>query len=365
MNYKSYTTEDFVLDQKFRNWILNPDTELNLYWAKIIKDHPDKISEIREAINVTLNIHDFKYKISPDRSMEIWNYINNNMDHKEADVQEGNKVIPLNSQSVIGWNMHQKRKRTRYFLRYAATLAFAILSGVVLFFTFNQNDVSEPVAQNDEWVIKKNPWGQKSTIFLSDGSEVVLNVGSTLRYLEDFSDNERILYLDGEAFFTVSKDSLRPFRVFSGELMTEALGTAFNVKAYPEERNISIALESGRVQITPLKGKNTPVTLEPGLKMDYDEENEKLRVTSFDSREIISWKSGIIYFKNANEQQVFSKLEKWYGVNFQVNDLPGDKKWSYTAEFTNKSLENVLRSIGFSMNFNFYINNKNVQITYN
>ncbi len=365
MDSKTYTTEDFVLDQKFRNWILKPNTDLNLFWENFINDNPVKLNDIKEAIDIIQNLHDFQHTLSVEKVNNIWKKIENKKNDETGIAPSTNhKVIPINSQSVLSRHTSKTNRPLRNSLKYAAVIAFLILTCLTILLVHQRPEIPPQAFQTHEWVIKKNPWGQKSTIFLSDGSEVVLNAGSTLRYMEDFSEKDRSLYLDGEAFFTVSKDSLRPFRVYSGELVTEALGTAFNVKAYLEEKTISVALESGKVKVTQLKRLETPVTLEPGHQIEYDQTNGESFIIPFDSREILSWKNGIIYFKNSNEQQVFSRLEKWYGVTFQVDNSPIDKKWSYTAEFANKSLENVLQSIGFSMNFNFSINNKNVEINY-
>ncbi len=364
MNYKTYTTEDFVLDQKFRNWILKPNTELNLFWESFINDNPGKLKDVKEAIDIILNLHDFKYTLSIEKVNSIWKKIDDKTNREIETAHSINKVIPINSQSVLSKHASKTISPVRNFLRYAAIIAFLILSGLSILLVHPKSKISHVASQNNDWVIKKNPLGQKSTIFLSDGSEVVLNSGSSIKYIEDFTEHDRTLYLEGEAFFTVNKDTLRPFRVHSGELITEALGTTFNIRAYPEEATISVALESGKVQITQLKGMNTSLTLAPGHQIKFDQANGESIVIPFDSREILSWKSGIIYFKNSSEQQVFSRLEKWYGVKFQINKSPSNKKWSYTAEFSNKSLENVLQSIGFSMDFNFSINNKNVQIIY-
>lgn len=364
MDYKSYTVEDFVLNKKFRSWVLKPSAEMNFYWEKVIKEHPEKIQEIKEAINITANIHEFNYKVSPERSRTIWDYINKHTDQHVNEIEEHQKVIPLNSRAIVEGNIDRNRNRTQVFLKYAAIITLILISTLVLYLTTNNHGTSEDI-QVSEWVIKKNPWGQKSTIFLSDGSEVILNAGSTLKYTENFSDTERALQLEGEAFFTVSKDSLRPFRVYSNGVMTEALGTSFNVKAYPYEPIISVALATGKVQVTQLTGKRVPFTLEPGQQLEYDQENDHTLIAPFDSRETLSWKSGIIYFKNASEQQVFARLEQWYGVKFHINNSPHVKKWTYTAEFANKSLENVLQSISFSMDFGFTISNKNVVINYN
>src|SRR5690606_33266873 len=121
-------------------------------------------------------------------------------------------------------------------LKVAAILA-VILLPTFLFINKMEDIVVEPESKI-EVIYKKNPTGQKSHIQLPDGSKVWLNAASQITYNETFSDSIRYLRLEGEAYFEVVQDSLRPFIVESGPLYVTVLGTAFNVSAFQEEKEV-------------------------------------------------------------------------------------------------------------------------------
>ena len=95
-----------------------------------------------------------------------------------------------------------------------------------------------------EYIEKSNPSGQKSTVHLKDGSRIILNSNSKVKFPVEFSDSERVIELEGEAYFEVAKDASRPFRVKTANTMTTALGTTFNIDAFEEENDIKISLTS-------------------------------------------------------------------------------------------------------------------------
>ena len=97
---------------------------------------------------------------------------------------------------------------------------------------------------------KSNPRGMKTTILLSDGTKVKLNSETSLRYPEYFSDSVRIVYLKGEAFFEVERDESKPFIVISKGIRTKVLGTSFDIRAYPDEVELSVGVVEGKVQVT-------------------------------------------------------------------------------------------------------------------
>src|SRR5690606_21518010 len=115
----------------------------------------------------------------------------------------------------------------------------------------------------EEWTTKSNPIGQKSIIQLADGSKVVLNADSELKFLDNFGQGHREIYLKGEAFFEVALDSLRPFTVYSGESVTMALGTSFNINSY-DNKKVQIQLATGKVKVIHEDKEKEPVYLDPG-----------------------------------------------------------------------------------------------------
>ena len=114
-------------------------------------------------------------------------------------------------------------------------------------------------------------------IKMPDSSQIWLNAGTTIIYSQDYGQQTRTLNLNGEAYFKVAKDSLHPFIVNTQGIIVQALGTRFNVKAYPEEKTISTTLEEGKidVRILSMADKNERVLLKPKDKLIYHKETKE------------------------------------------------------------------------------------------
>lgn len=248
-----------------------------------------------------------------------------------------------------------------YFFRYAATI---LLVFTISYFLVNYLQSNEPAEVIEtQFITKQNSKGLKSTIFLADGSVVNLNADSQIRYQEHFNDSSRTVYLKGEAFFTVARDSLRPFTVISDQVSVTALGTSFNVSS-SNEGNVTIALATGKVKVAK-NDQSSPLLLEPGQLVKFQSNIQKFtKPTAFSRKAIYGWKDGILYFKSADRNTVLYQLEKWYGIKF-IYKNSSTNKWSYTGEFDNQSLKSVLESLSFSQHFKFEIKNKEVHLYFN
>jgi len=134
-------------------------------------------------------------------------------------------------------------------------LSAACISLVLLFFgryyidnlLYQEKVVTEVPEIN--WQTKTVPNGQKLSLTLWDGTVVKVNSGSTISFPEEFSDSLREVHLEGEAFFEVNRDILRPFIIKSGNVETVVLGTSFNVNAYPNQEQIKVAVAEGKVKV--------------------------------------------------------------------------------------------------------------------
>jgi len=258
---------------------------------------------------------------------------------------------------------HEKSNKSKILSiawKVAATVVITI--GLSLYFTKKQT----PKLLEIVTITKHTDPGHKRTLTLSDGSIVKLNAGSSVSFAEQFGSDSREIELIGEAFFQVAKDANRPFKVKTGDVTTIALGTSFNINAYPDSKSIDISLATGKVKIeyadTP-KMTTDPLYLEPGEKATYTSSTQEIRKEAFDPIEILGWKDGIIYFKNADETTLIVKLERWYGVEIKLlNDT--QKIIDITTKFENATLDNVLNSLGYTMGFEFSINDKKVEIKY-
>lgn len=276
---------------------------------------------------------------------EVWS-------EDEADYEE------INSKRLydrILTNIQKDNSKKRSFFKYAASIALvASVAFAILKYPFSE---PEPVvAEKVEVINRQTQRGQKSIVMLSDGSKVTLNSLSKISYPKYFTDSSRVIHLEGEAFFEVSKDQKRPFTVVANGVETTALGTSFNINSRSEVQKVF--LTTGKVLVS---SKNSDQhILKPGEGVEVNPENGKSKKFEFDTEKILGWKNGIIYFEDSSMKEIITVLELWYDVKIELEKPLKGKR--YTGKFDNESLRNVLESISFALDFDFIMNGKNVKI---
>lgn len=157
------------------------------------------------------------------------------------------------------------------------------------------------------------PVGGEYRLCLSDGTVVYLNAESRLRYPVNFGKGKREVELEGEAYFEVTPDKERPFRVKTSDLNVRVLGTGFNVSAYRNEYRSEVTLAHGAVIV---EGGGKELTLKPDEQMVVDKQSGKVFVQKVNAWKICDWKSGILYFKAMSLEELAVKLSRWYDVQF-------------------------------------------------
>lgn len=227
--------------------------------------------------------------------------------------------------------------------------------------------VSYPKTTAAEYTAVEAAPGMKKTINLPDGSVIRLNAGSKVSFRKDFIADKREIVLQGEAFFEVAKDSLRPFIVHTGNVSTHALGTSFNINFMSNE-DLTVALATGIVKVDRQEQghKRQLAKLVPGQQLSFNKISKQYTVAAFNRNETLGWKDGVLYFKEADLAQIINKLENWYGVDIEV-DTHGmqEDTWSYTGEYDNETLDKVLEGVSFVKGFSYERNGKNINIVFN
>ncbi|HNW49507.1 MAG TPA: FecR domain-containing protein [Prolixibacteraceae bacterium] len=186
----------------------------------------------------------------------------------------------------------------------------------------------------------------RSEFILPDGSKVWLNGGSTLKYPTQFIAGERMVELEGEAYFDVAHDKSKPFIVKAGNLLVEAVGTEFDCQAYRGESKVETVLTEGKVNIylEGAKGRQRVAELEPDQIATYDKDNGQIKSEKIEPEKYIAWRDGKLIFKNDNIQDVLLKLGRWYNVEF-VSDKPLKKEYAFTGSFVGEELTQILNYI--------------------
>ncbi len=363
MDYSRFTVEDFVLDKKFRKWVLTPDTETNVFWDEWVEKHPHKLKTLQEAKIIVLKFPKVNYGWNHEKEDALWQTIK--QDIHSATQKSDTKVISLHSSATLQHHSLQKNNRKWHYHqtgKVAAAILFVLSAGMAFYFGtqyFQKDSENRDVT----FINREIPLGKKEQFHLPDGTFIVLNAGSAVKYPAYFSDTLRSIEISGEAFLEVAKDSLRPFRVKTGDLMTQALGTAFNVR-HDGENEVEIALVEGKVLVSSIEkeGTSADIILLPGEKVVLDVQ-KKLEKSHFNPEKVIAWKDGILLLERANEHEVIYKLEQWFGVTITIEGEP-KRSWQYSGTFDNKSLEYILKSMSYTMNFSFSIEDTDVTIRY-
>jgi ferric-dicitrate binding protein FerR (iron transport regulator) len=274
-----------------------------------------------------------------------------------------------------------------YLLKVAAVLILVFLGGgTVSYLIFNNS------AQSEKLVKIYAPKGSRSVAYLPDGTRVWLNAGSELTYKINNGENREVK-LVGEAFFKVKSDKKHPFIVSANGMFIKALGTSFNVKAYPEERKVTTTLVEGIVRIEK-EGTNketSVITLKPNQKVVVyndsslfyrekskiinEKNNKDEAVVALDVQKALpalqtqnvntdlytSWKDDKWIIESEEFGNLATLLERRYNVNieFHTNEL---ERYRFSGIFTNETVEQAMDLMRYSLPFKYIIEKNNILI---
>ncbi|ASZ12133.1 FecR family protein [Chitinophaga pendula] len=233
-----------------------------------------------------------------------------------------------------------QKQKTWVFFRMAATVLVLIgLSCATYFFRPGQ------VARQQElaWLHSVTPAGKMSKVTLTDGSEVWLNAGSTLRYPASFKSRYRDVYLQGEAFFNVASLPEQPFVVHTDTIATVVLGTTFNIKAYPELGNIRINVASGKVGV--IVGTNTLTTLLPDQQLTYNKQDHTYSTETKEAGATNAWRQGNINLDGVSFDELRAVLEHNFNYHLQTKRTDIRKVRFSMNIIINNKIEDVMHII--------------------
>ncbi|RNI26760.1 FecR family protein [Rufibacter latericius] len=338
-----------LLDRFYKGACSPEEVKTVLEWFKTQRPTPAQDLHLQE-----LWTQAEKHQTQPEYAHDAdktWRRLEAIIQEQAQNAQPETKVLPLHSSAWSTW----------------ARVAAGILLPLGLIWFVASQYFQKASVEGKLMAVQTAP-GERKTIQLEDGSSIVLRPGSKVTYLVPFAEGRRDISLEGEAFFQVAKDKNRPFVVKSGAIYTQALGTSFNIRYEPKDTAISVALATGLVKIGSVEKRDAAplANLVPGQQLVFNRKNRKHAVSTYETREVLGWKDGVLYFKKANLQEVVAKLENWYGVDVEVKGAQpsSSETWSYTGEYRQQSLPQVLEGIGFVKNFTYEINQKQVQINF-
>lgn len=245
--------------------------------------------------------------------------------------------INQNSNQLLIQKAPTKNRILSIMIRAAAILLLPVLS--LLFYTKLSD--KDRYADNTNDLEVEAPAGSQMHINLGDGTKVWLNHGSKLKYPHRFDGQSRKVFLTGEAYFEVAHNAKVPFIVGTNRLEVKATGTAFNVSAYTDDKNIETTLVEGKVILYEKVTKSEIKVLSPGECLKFETQKNVYTLESGQTEKYTAWKDGVLVFKNERAEDVAKKLARWYNVEVEIANEKV-KEYPFTATFTNETLPQVL-----------------------
>lgn len=231
-------------------------------------------------------------------------------------------------------------------IKVAAILLFSVLLSLIYYTVLHEEPENSVVYKE-----KVAEPGEKVRFILSDGTQVHLNSGSRLEYPTTFEGPTREVRLEGEAYFDVAHDESHPFMVHTQEITTKVLGTSFDVRSYPEEEEVMVAVADGKVAVlesgvTTLED-NYNVVLEANQWTNYTSDEQSFTTQIGDISRIIAWNEDVLFYEDKKLEEVAYQLERWYGVEIIfTNETIRD--CVIRGEHRKETLKNVLESITYA-----------------
>lgn len=232
-----------------------------------------------------------------------------------------------------------------------ALLAVAISSMYFLFFHEEDNSLYSKYIGGDGL--------EADVVELPDGTHISLGSKTTFHYDKDYGKDKRIVYLEGEAYFEVAKQKDKPFIVKTNEQDIEALGTKFNVMAYPLDSLVITTLLEGSVRLTTMNLSQSTI-MKPDQQIVYNRNTKQSSLQHVDARQFTSWTTGYYYFSEQSLKAILDRLSHVYGVKFTVlsEDL-------YNRTFTGtfyrgQSIKDIMEIVNLSIPIKYKIEDHHV-----
>ena len=300
--FNEYSLEELLLNEDFRRKVMNPQSEEAL--------------EFREWLSLNFDKnHKFRIAAEAIRAVQPESIPLSKKDQQDA----VHSILNLTSRRP-----KQISARVFHFRFAAAAATILLVAGWFLvdhspFEKDKQKIAVENSKSQSEW--RRNTGQVSELIRLSDGSTVVLRPGSSLRFPAAFEPGYRKVELKGEAFFEISRDTLRPFYVYANESVTRVLGTSFNIRAYQNESEIVVKVHTGKVAVshiaTPSQPQDQQLTtfIEPYQQLVMDRADAEIKKTDIAPNELMS----MPLLADHPEHEIpvgdiFSELQRAYGV---------------------------------------------------
>jgi len=244
------------------------------------------------------------------------------------------------------------QKLLRIYMKVAAVLLIPLMVAGALIYSY-VSDRQQLIQKESTSAGIFAPMGSRVSFSLPDGTKGMLNSGSRLDYSVPFTSDRKVK-LEGEAWFEVSKDEEHPFEITAGSSVVKALGTSFNISAYPAENYIEVVLNSGKVEYKNSISEDGTILMPSERLVSYF---GKISKSVVDPEKYNGWTEGKLVFRGDPMAEVARRIERWYNVKINIADKELEK-YSFRATFQDDSLEDVLKFLSMTSPIRYKISKR-------
>lgn len=324
-DYHTYDAVELAQDDSFIRWVQGEEADAR-FWEQWLSEHPERAGVVQEARRLVQALH-FEEEAPPPAQIEdLWSRIDTAIDEEQEE------------------NPAPRTARIRRLRRlgYVAAACAALLLIVSIW-------------NRPSWQVVQTDAGQRLTHTFPDNSTVELNAATTLRYRPGDWGRERMVELDGEAFFEVEKGA--PFTVEADQGSVRVLGTSFNVMARPAA--FAVDCFTGRVGVD-LKTGDAEAVLNPGFGARLTEQGDSLDTYRFQEKTTASWRRDTVYYDNEPLPLVFNRLERQFDVQVRFPESLEEKR--ATGYFRLVHVDSALYDVTWPLNLSYERQGRRVEI---
>jgi transmembrane sensor len=287
--YSQYETSDFLRDESFINWVVDPEGTGNQAWTNWMNANPAKKEAAQKAIDV---IRSFDFKKEPVAAA----FYGNLKQRIDNTIANGN-IVSIKQRPV-----------TRVWMKAAAVVAGLLIGALVLYYF-----------RKPSYAYISTPYAAIKTVWLPDSSEVVLNANSSIRFNTSPARNRREVWITGEAFFKVrhinNAGKAQPFAVYAGDAVIEVLGTEFNVKSV--NNTTGVLLRQGKVRFS-IPASHSETIMQPNDYCLYNASQGKIITRVANPVLFTSWMERKYRFEKTPVREICETLKEYFGYDFII-----------------------------------------------
>lgn len=337
--------KEFKLIQKYVTGNADPeDRRLIKYWMDLHPDNRKLVQEIEEIWNLTPNEN---FEVDVQLAWEQFQKCHFNEEQ-----------LKTSRTNTFKHTLSKDNRKPLYIVRAAAILLVTLIGGLLVENYLSSQ--SEIVQASDFYKMETIETGksEKARVTFSDGTRVLLNSASSLRFPNEFHGSSREVYLEGEAYFEVAHDHNHPFIVYSQDAEVQVLGTEFNVRGWSDDPDVEISVREGKVAVSSsnqLTEDPSRVILNAGFFTSVKKGEEPAFAKRINVKDQLIWINGGLHFDNVPFKQVIRDIERRFNVEVTLNEPLADliEDVPFTSTFYNADVDEVLNVIAEAMEIEY------------